>query len=59
MAPSLGLPECFATWFSVWKTLPPIGAPWAFEKIFEALSDEPDLEYAFVDGIIIKIHRHA
>jgi hypothetical protein len=30
-----------------------------FEKVFEALSDEPDMEYALIDGTIIKVHRHA
>jgi hypothetical protein len=29
-----------------------------FEKVFKALSDEPDLEYALIDGTIIKVHRY-
>jgi hypothetical protein len=29
-----------------------------FAKIFAAVSDEPDLECAMVDGTIVKVHRH-
>ena len=29
-----------------------------FKRIFDAVSDEPDLEYAMIDGTIVKVHRH-
>ena len=29
-----------------------------FQRLFEACSDEPDLEYAMVDATIVKVHRH-
>ena len=29
-----------------------------FMKLFEACSDEPDMEYAMVDATIVKVHRH-
>ena len=29
-----------------------------FQRIFDALSDEPDMEFAMIDGTIIKVHRH-
>ena len=29
-----------------------------FKKLFDAVSDEPDLEYAMVDATIVKVHRH-
>jgi transposase len=29
-----------------------------FERIFLALSDDPDFEYALIDGAIVKVHRH-
>jgi hypothetical protein len=29
-----------------------------FERVFKALSDDPDLEYALIDGTIVKVHRH-
>jgi transposase len=29
-----------------------------FQRLFEACSDAPDLEFAMVDGTIVKVHRH-
>ena len=29
-----------------------------FKRIFDALSGDPDLEYAMIDGSIVKVHRH-
>jgi hypothetical protein len=29
-----------------------------FKRLFDAASDEPDMEYARVDATIIKVHRH-
>ncbi len=29
-----------------------------FHRMFDALSDEPDMEFAMVDGTIVKVHRH-
>lgn len=29
-----------------------------WQRLFEAVSDEPDLEYALVDATIVKVHRH-
>jgi transposase len=29
-----------------------------FKRIFDALSEEPDMEYAMVDATIVKVHRH-
>ena len=29
-----------------------------FKRIFDALTDEPDMEYAMVDATIVKVHRH-
>jgi len=29
-----------------------------FHKLFEAVSQEPDMEYAMVDATIVKVHRH-
>ena len=29
-----------------------------FHRIFDALSDDPDMEYAMVDATIVKVHRH-
>ena len=29
-----------------------------WRRLFEAVSDEPDMEYAMVDATIVKVHRH-
>ena len=29
-----------------------------WKRLFEAVSDEPDMEYAMVDATIVKVHRH-
>jgi transposase len=57
---------------SPWRDLPPEFGKWntvfrryrdwvkadVFRRIFEALSGDPDMEYAMVDGTIVKVHRH-
>ena len=58
-APWRDLPECFGKWSSVWKRFRRWALKGAFEKLFQALSDEPDFEYALIDGTIVKVHRHA
>ena len=30
-----------------------------FERLFEILSDEPDFEYALIDGTIVSVHQKA
>jgi len=29
-----------------------------FKRMFDAVSDEPDMEYAMVDATIVRVHRH-
>jgi len=29
-----------------------------FKRIFDAVSDDPDMEYAMIDATIVKVHRH-
>jgi hypothetical protein len=36
----------------------PLGPAWAFERIFQLLSDDADFEYVMVDGTIVRVHRH-
>jgi transposase len=58
-APWRDLPDCFGKWSSVWKRFRRWALKGVFEKLFKALSGEPDFEYALIDGTIIKVHRHA
>ena len=57
---------------SLWRDLPAMLGNWStafrrfriwreadvFKRIFDALSDEPDMEYAMVNATIVKVQRH-
>jgi transposase len=57
---------------SPWRDLPPEFGKWntafrryrdwakvaVFSRIFDALSGDPDMEYAMVEAMIVKVHRH-
>jgi transposase len=57
-APWRDLPTPFGNWFSVWKRFRRWAEKGVFERIFVALSGDPDFEYALIDGTIVKVHRH-
>lgn len=57
-APWRDLPPRFGKWGTVWKRFRRWAERGAFERLFEALSGEPDFEYALIDGTIVKVHRH-
>ncbi len=58
---------------SPWRDLPPAFGGWnatfqrfrrwakngVFERLFEVLSEEPDFEYAMIDGTIVSVHQKA
>lgn len=52
------LPERFGKWGSVWKRFRRWALKGVFERVFNALSEDPDFEYALIDGTIMKVHRH-
>jgi transposase len=55
-----------------WRDLPAVFGNWStaytrywdwvkadvFKRIFDAVSDDPDMEFAMVDATIVKVHRH-
>ena len=57
-APWRDLPEQFGKWGSVWKRFRRWAVKGVFERIFKAFSQDPDFEYALIDGTIVKVHRH-
>jgi len=57
-APWRDLPDVFGNWFTVWKRFRRWALKGVFEKVFNVLSGEPDMEYALIDGTIVKVHRH-
>jgi transposase len=57
-SPWRDLPSAFGKWNTVFKRYREWVKADVFAKIFAAVSDEPDLECAMVDGTIVKVHRH-
>ncbi len=57
-APWRDLPPRFGKWGTVWKRFRRWSEKDVFERVFQALSGDPDFEYALIDGTIIKVHRH-
>ena len=58
-APWRDLPEAFGKWNSVFQRFRRLALRGVFERLFGLLSDDPDFEYALIDGTIVKVHRHA
>ena len=47
-----------ARWNTVFKRYRDWVKADVFKRLFDAASDEPDMEYAMVDATIVKVHRH-
>ena len=48
----------FGNWNTVFKRFRDWVKADVFKRLFDAASDEPDMEYAMVDATIVKVHRH-
>jgi transposase len=48
----------FGKWNTVFKRFRDWVKADVFQRMFEAVSDEPDMEYAMVDATIVRVHRH-
>ena len=57
-SPWRDLPEVFGNWNTVFKRFRHWVKADVFKRIFGALSGDPDLEFAMIDGTIVKVHRH-
>ena len=57
-SPWRDLPPEFGKWNTVFKRFDDWSKAGVFERIFEAVSGEPDMEYAMIDGTIVPVHRH-
>ncbi|QNT68606.1 IS5 family transposase [Defluviicoccus vanus] len=57
-SPWRDLPAFFGNWNTVFKRYRDWVKADVFIRLFEACSDDPDMEYAMVDATIVKVHRH-
>ncbi|MFC4173393.1 IS5 family transposase [Microvirga sp. GCM10011540] len=57
-SPWRDLPAHFGNWSTAFRRFSDWRKADVFVKLFQACSDEPDLEYAMVDATIVKVHRH-
>jgi transposase len=53
------LPPGFGEWNSVFRRFRRWAQGGVFQRIFEAVSDDPDFEYALIDGTIVSAHQKA
>src|SRR3546814_16748586 len=56
-SPWRDLQGAFGNWNTVFKRYRDWVKADVFIRIFEACSEEPDIEYAMVDATIVKVHR--
>ena len=57
-SPWRDLPEEFGKWNTVFKRFHDWVKADIWQKLFDAVSGQPDMEYAMVDATIVKVHRH-
>ena len=57
-APWRDLPDVFGNWNTVFKRFRHWVKRDVFRGIFEAVGKDPDMQYAMIDGTIVKVHRH-
>lgn len=58
-SPWRDLPSTFGNWNSQFRRFRRWAKTGVFENLFRAMSDDPDLEYALIDGTIVSIHQKA
>ncbi len=57
-SPWRDLPAHFGNWSTVFRRFSDWRRADVFVRLFEACSDDLDMEYAMVDATIVKVHRH-
>ena len=57
-SPWRDLPAEFGKWFSVYTRFWRWSQRGVWERVFKALSDDPDFEYVMIDRTICRVHQH-
>ena len=57
-SPWRDLDAAFGNWNSIFRRFRRWARKGVFESLFKALSDDPDFEYAIIDGTIVRVHQH-
>jgi len=57
-SPWRDIPALFGNWNTTCSRFRDWVAADVWVRLFEAVSEEPDMEYAMVDATIVKVHRH-
>ena len=58
-SPWRDLPAAFGAWNSVFRRFSRWSLKGVWQRVFDALSDDPDFEYLIVDSTIVRAHQHA
>ncbi len=53
------LPEQFGSWNSVFQRYNRWSKAGVWERMFRALSGDPDFEYVMIDSTIVRAHQHS
>ena len=57
-SPWRDLPATLGHWNSVFTRFRDWTKAGVFERLFDAVADDPDMEYAMVDAAIVRVRRH-
>lgn len=58
-SPWRDLPCEFGNWNSAFRRFRRWAAGGVFDRLFEHVSGDPDMEYALIDGTIVSVHQKA
>jgi len=58
-SPWRDLPPAFGNWNTQFRRFRRWAKAGIFESLFNAMSGDPDLEYALIDGTIVQVHQKA
>lgn len=58
-SPWRDLPSGFGNWNSAFRRFRRWARDGVFDRLFEAVSGDPDMEYALIDGTIVSVHQKA